>query len=70
MLPGSVGGGGQQRAEWQDIVVKRTGDLNLKARAQHPASRSLVRMCCSLLLVRIHPFRDCTRFTSSILKTF
>merc|ERR1711884_1023962 len=55
---GSVGGGGQQRADWQDIVVKRNGDLNLRGRQKHPASRSILRLLCDCVLVR---------FKSSIL---
>ena len=67
---GSVGGGGQQRADWQDIVVKRNGDLNLRGRQQHPASRSILRILCDIVLVgqmmmsrfndlHMDIFRDC-----------
>ena len=35
---GSVGGGGEQRAEWQDIVVKRSDEVDLKHRPQHQSA--------------------------------
>ena len=33
-----MGGGGEQRAEWQDIVVKRSDDVDLKHRPQHQSA--------------------------------
>ena len=38
LFSGSVGGGGEVRSEWQDIVVKRHDDIDLQHRPQHQSA--------------------------------